>query len=626
MAGITKANRRRALENQVNRLDRRLTQMRRSSDLYGWARLLAFLAALALSVLAYFLVGDWLFWLILIPWLAAFAFFVSIHRRVESAILRHQAWRDMKSHHLARMELDWDTIPDRRPAQPEHSLELDLDLVGKHSLYRLLDTAVTNEGSQRLRAWLSSPVPDVARTHERQALVRELARLTPLRDRLHVEARVAVGTDSQWSASRFQQWLAAPSAPSLLVPALLLSALAATTLLLFILYRIGLLPPLWLFSLFLYAALLLIASRGIGDTFHEALDLQDGLKQLSAVAGVLERHDYRHAPHLRALCAPFLEGGQQVSHYLRRTERLLALIGLGQNPYLGSALNLILPWNLYCAYWLGQYKKVLAPHLVVWLDRWFELEALSALATFAYLNPTYTFPQVVQSEDTSLPVFRATQLGHPLLPHDARVCNDFTLDALGEIGILTGSNMAGKSSFLRTVAVNLALAYAGGPVVADALHTAPFRLATCIRVSDSVTEGLSYFYAEVQCLKTLLSDLETPHPLPLFFFIDEIFRGTNNRERLIGSRAFIRALVGKHGVGLISTHDLELVHLADESPQIHNYHFREEVIGDRMVFDYTLRSGPSPTTNALKIMQLAGLPIATLEDAKQHINSGRKQG
>jgi DNA mismatch repair ATPase MutS len=200
-------------------------------------------------------------------------------------------------------------------------------------------------------------------------------------------------------------------------------------------------------------------------------------------------------------------------------------------------------------------------------------------------------------------------MGHPLLPDSEKVVNEFAVERLGDVTLITGSNMAGKSTFLRTVGVNLILAYAGGPVDAAEMSTVLYRPFTCIRVTDSVTGGFSYFYAEVKRLRALLDALDADDPLPLFFLIDEIFRGTNNRERLQGSRAYIRRLAGKHGVGLISTHDLELVKLADDFAQIDNAHFRDDVQDGRMVFDYTLRLGPCPTTNALKIMALEGLPV-----------------
>jgi DNA mismatch repair ATPase MutS len=170
--------------------------------------------------------------------------------------------------------------------------------------------------------------------------------------------------------------------------------------------------------------------------------------------------------------------------------------------------------------------------------------------------------------------------------------------------------MAGKSSFLRTIGINLSLTFAGGPVCAGALQTSLFRLYTSMRIADSVTEGFSYFYAEVQRLKSLLDALEEDTAVPLFFLIDEIFRGTNNRERLIGSQAYVAALSGKNGVGVIATHDLDLVSLADNLPDVSNFHFRDDVRNGRMIFDYKLHPGPCPTTNALKIMQLADLPIS----------------
>jgi DNA mismatch repair ATPase MutS len=200
-------------------------------------------------------------------------------------------------------------------------------------------------------------------------------------------------------------------------------------------------------------------------------------------------------------------------------------------------------------------------------------------------------------------------MGHPLLPDAQKVCNDFTIDRPGFIGVLTGSNMSGKSTFLRTAGINLVLAYSGGPVDATHFHTAFFRLHTCIRISDSITTGISHFYAEVKCLKSLMNSLQAGHPLPLFYLIDEIFQGTNNRERLTGSRSFIRALANQAGVGLISTHDLELAHLAEEIPSLHNYHFKDTVSDGRLHFDYHIQPGPSPTTNALKIMALEGLPV-----------------
>jgi len=243
----------------------------------------------------------------------------------------------------------------------------------------------------------------------------------------------------------------------------------------------------------------------------------------------------------------------------------------------------------------------------------FELEALNSMANFAYLNPDYVFPKQASNHGERLE-FSGRALGHPLIPANEKVCNDFALNDEQEIAIITGSNMSGKSTFLRTLGVNLCLAFAGAPVNAGSLETTLFRVFTCIKVSDSVTDGISYFYAEVKRLKALLLASDTGDGLPLFFLIDEIFRGTNNIERHIGSRSYVRALANRPVVGAIATHDLELVKLADEMPETVNYHFREEVRDGRMIFDYKLRPGPCPTTNALKIMESEGLPVEIEDD------------
>ncbi|MFN2168667.1 MAG: MutS-related protein, partial [Anaerolineae bacterium] len=333
-----------------------------------------------------------------------------------------------------------------------------------------------------------------------------------------------------------------------------------------------------------------------------------------AVFAHLERFSYAGKPHLRALCAPFLDPEQRPSHYLAGLNRLVAAMGLRQNPVLGLVLNLLLPWDAFLTYRLGRTWAAVSDRAPGWLDAWFELEALGSLAGFAYLNPGYAFPQIDRGEGS--PVLEATALGHPLLPEAQKVSNDFTIPHLGWVAIITGSNMAGKSVFLKTVGANLALAFAGGPASARALRTWPLRLFASMEVSDSVTDGISYFYAEVKRLKALLAALEGDDSLPLLFFIDEIFRGTNNRERLLGSRAYVRALVGRRGAGLIATHDLELAKLAGEVREggqyrsaVENYHFRDRVVDGRMVFDYVLHPGPCPTTNALKIMALEGLPV-----------------
>ena len=603
-----------ALQRQISRLERRLVQLKEISQRYALVRAIIFFAGLGLSgAILYFAGSGWPLWLNLSVTAIIFGGAVYYHRQIDYSITRHEAWLRLKMTHIARMTLDWTYIPtlSRPVPDPDHPFEADLDLVGPHSLHHLLDITTTREGSRCLRTWLTNPIPDQAETLNRQRIVRELAPRFLFRDKLTLNATIAASSQKTWDAERLLAWLSRQSSPAALrLWLIFFGLLAVFNVLAFILDRLGWVPAVWPVTVVVYFGVLFLKSSAAAGVFHEAVTLQNSLRQLGAVAQQLETFSYRDTPHLKRLCRPFLKQGGRPSAYLSRISRVVTGAGLRENPFMWLALNAVSPWDFYVAYRLNQCKAELAQLAPTWLTTWSELEALSALANLAYLNPAYTFPTISAGAGSpSEPIFRTKQVGHPLLQDEVKVSNDFSISEGGEIAIITGSNMAGKSTFLRTIGLNLALAYAGGPVSAQQFQTISFRLFTAIKISDSVTNGVSYFYAEVKRLRKLLSALEETTELPLFYFIDEIFRGTNNRERLIGSQSYIRALSHKNGVGLISTHDLELIKLADHLPHITNYHFRDDIAAELMVFDYTLRLGPCPTTNALKIMALEGLPI-----------------
>ncbi len=603
-----------AQQREIHRLDGRIAGLEQINTRYTWARLATFLIGAAASFGAFFAWGLGPFLIVLALATAAFVTVVLFHRRLEHSIRRHVAWRDFTIAQIARSTHDWSAIPPSTTAPPryDHPFEADLDLVGEYSVHRLINIAVSVPGSVRLHALLADERPDAAGTAARQALVGELRPRILLRKRLAVAARSAVGADEAWEPAALQSWLGRKPEPgpgpsrwglALLVglAVINLGALALS-------FLWGIVPRAWMVTLPVYALSYYTLARNNPAVFKEASHLQDALRQLADVFQVIESYDYSATPALANLCRDFQDGEQRPSRALRRISRVVDATGVQGNPFIWVLLNLAVPWDYFFALRLVDLKADIAEFMPGWLATWFELEALGSLANLGYLNPDYVLPDVT-TDANQPPVFAAHALGHPLLPDEAKVTNHFAIDQLGDLTLITGSNMAGKSTFLRTVGVNLILAYAGAPVDATQMTTTLFRPYTCIKVSDSVTGGISYFYAEVQRLRGLLDALDAEDPLPLFFLIDEIFRGTNNTERLQGSRAYIRRLVGRNGVGLISTHDLELVKLGDEFVQVNNFHFRDDVADGRMVFDYLLRAGPCPTTNALKIMALEGLPV-----------------
>jgi ABC-type multidrug transport system fused ATPase/permease subunit len=615
---ITKQERLQALERQINRLQRRLTLLNRRSNRYSWTRVAIFFLGTVLTGVAFWLLG-WPGGVLLgVLTLLVFSVVAYYHRKIERSITRHTIWLQITKTQIARMQLDWQHIPvvNAGTQEANHPFEIDLDITGERSLFQVVNTAISSEGSQRLRQWLLNKEPDLHTIRERQVLVQELTPLARFRNKLTMKSMLAArNVAEQWEGRRLLDWLrqhkATPNSALYLTMAvsLVLAVLMITFLFLSLL---GLLRmQLWIIVFLVAVAWLYIRKGQRGDVFEDAYFLRDAFGQLSTVFGYLESYPYGKHEQVKKLCAPFfVTAEQRPSLLLQRLERVAAAATLEKNQLIWLLVNVLVPWDTYLALRFNRDTALIATLLPTWLETWFELEALCSLADFAYLNPEYVLPDVVTGDEPDKKyLLQATALGHPLIPDAQKVVNDFALHERGEVVIVTGSNMSGKSTFLRTLGINLCLAYAGGPVNARTFEASLFRLYTCIRVSDSVTEGYSYFYAEVRRLKALLSELERDIGLPLFFLIDEIFKGTNNRERLIGSRAYISALVGKNCMGAISTHDLELVKLADTLPGVKNYHFREEVIDGQMVFDYILRPGPCPTTNALKIMQMEGLPV-----------------
>jgi ABC-type multidrug transport system fused ATPase/permease subunit len=606
------------LERQIERLRLRADALIPLSNRYSWSRVAIFFIGLALSVLLVPLVAWWAGLTLFIVTVVAFSVVAHYHRKIDRGIAGYTLWMHIKEAHVARMKLDWEHIPsvEEPTARSEHPFEFDLDITGLHSIHRLLNTAISREGSQRLLDWLLQIVPDGQVIERRQALVRELAPLTRFRDRLILNSLQASGRRSEQhlEGQRLLRWLDQRGPTSALRPLLVVStALNILTVLLLLLWTFAFLPSLWIYSAIAAAFLFFATGNARGDIFEDATYLRYGFRSLKKVFSYLETYPYSASvPRLKALCEPFYtQHASTPTALLKGTARISSAATLKNNGLLWILVNAFVPWDLYCAYKLDRYKDQLSKRLPVWLDTWYELEAVCSLASFAYLNPEYTLPEVVPcalAEREPGALFNGSAMGHPLIAVEQKVTNSFAFNELGEVVIITGSNMAGKSTFLRTLGVNLCLAYAGAPVNAERLQTSLFRLFTCIRVTDSVTDGYSYFYAEVRRLHALLEAQKEPGQLPLFFLVDEIFKGTNNRERLIGSRSFVKALVGCNCVGLISTHDLELANLALSIAKVRNNHFREEVLDGQMVFDYILREGPCPTTNALKIMAMEGLP------------------
>lgn len=595
--------RQQAFARHIRRIDKRIRTLEARRERFAVYRPVIFFLGIGLTY--------WFGWTPLLLALFLMGIEAGHYHYIGKILKRHHVWRDLKAIQLARMTLNWERIP--HPPSHDHNeghpFEIDLDITGRRSLQHLLDMTISQGGSQRLRDWLLHTHPDLETIIARQQIIRELVPLTRFRDKLLLNFRLI--SHKHLETQKLLHWLQIHSEEELSRWTLPFSAaLAVLNIILLAGYFLEWFPGLWVFSLGIYLLIYFISTPTLQRHFDALTLLYDELDAFKTILLYLEKYPYGKNVHLKQACEPFYRRTQLPSRLLKNVTWLTTAVGLRMNPLIGLFLNLIVPWDLYFGRRIEQCKQQCAAQFPEWVETWSDLEAFVSLANFAYLHPDYVFPEFsVNDSQTQQPVLQATALGHPLLPPEQKICNDFSLTPGKTIIVLTGSNMAGKSTFLKTVGVNLCLAYASGPVNASAFQSGLFRIFSCIQIHDSVTEGFSFFYAEVKRLKKILDALEADDAPPVFFLIDEIFKGTNSRERLIGGRAYIRHLTQQPGVGLIATHDLELGQLAEQMPELRNMHFRDDIYEGKMVFDYTLRPGICPTTNALKIMQNEGLPV-----------------
>jgi hypothetical protein len=333
----------------------------------------------------------------------------------------------------------------------------------------------------------------------------------------------------------------------------------------------------------------------------------DNLELLSGVLGLLEQEPFR-AARLNALKAALHHDGMAPSAAIRKLARLVEYIRARHSLFL-RPLDMVTFWSAQLVFAAESWQQEFGPAIRGWLKTVGELEALTALAGYAYEHPADVFPELAAPDEAgNAALFDAEGMAHPLLPSSMAVRNDLKLGDGLQLVILSGPNMAGKSTFIRSVGVNAVLAQCGAPVRATRLRLSPLTVAASICVLDSLSGGVSRFYAEIHRIK-LISDL-TAGPLPVLFLLDELLSGTNSHDRLAGSEFIVRSMVEKNAIGIVSTHDLALTHIPEAmGARAANCHFEDRFDAGQLIFDYKLKPGVVKTSNALQLMRAIGLGV-----------------
>ena len=582
----------------TKRLDERrrwLVESHRKSKLVGTLRL----AAGLLSFLFVYLVlalHEFSGWFILLPvatYIGLVIYSMSVYPKEQRALRAVRFYEQG----LARISGDWvgKGNPGTSFADASSLYVNDLDIFGVGSIFELLCTARTQAGQETLARWLSGPASS-KEIRRRQEAVEELRNKVDLREDLAIlgrEMRATVQPEfiTSWATSPI---LMESTAARIIAP-----ILVALTIITFVYMWFYGGPP----SPFLIAAL---AHSGYGTWYRMRVktiksSFEAHAREFTILQSTLERLEDENvsSPQLQKLRAEFGSAAAR----MKTLVGFINMLEQQRNEFV-MFFAFFLLWSTQISFAIEQWRKRNGKEMERWLRAVGEMEALCALASFAFERPEYPFPEIAEGSA----VLEAEDARHPLLLRAQCVPNSIRLGGDLQLLVISGSNMSGKSTLLRTVGTNVVLALAGAPVCAERMKLSPLAIGATLRVQDSLIGGTSRFYAEIQRLRDIME--LTEKPLPVLLLLDEILYGTNSHDRTIGAEAVVRGLVEKGAIGFVTTHDLALAKVADAlAPRAANAHFEDRLEDGKMIFDYLLRPGVVQRSNALALMRAVGLKV-----------------
>jgi len=577
-------------------------QLQSKYNKYSFVRLLVFVIALVgaaiLGALSHPVFGVVLFLVCMI----AFYFFVQWHQAIQVLQVHHEHLALLNQQEEHTLNHDYSAYFDGAEFEdPNHPYTVDMDIFGPYSLYQYLNRTTTALGKKTLADYLSDIIP-AKEVLDRQQAIQEL---TPMLDWRQDLQALGMGTEDELRYSlALKEWLSQDTViygksmykwAMIIVPIISIFGILAA---------IFWLPWQIMFLTFLPAIYFLKTTRErIDKIVHQTESVGKILLTYSQLLKHIEGVSFK-SEKLKSLTVG-LSGSNDKNAASDKIKRLSYLIGQlnVRNNIFAIIFNLIGLWDLVWTYKLEQWKKDQQYDLGTWFKSMGEIEALSSFANLKYNNPEWIFP--IPDEGAQL---ECESIGHPLLHRTKRICNDFSCPTDGHIKLVTGSNMAGKSTFLRTVGLNIILACIGSPVCAKSMRTPLLQVYSSMRTQDALHESTSSFYAELKRLKFIIGAVEKGDKI--FFLLDEILKGTNSKDRHTGSKALIKQLIKNRGAGIIATHDLELGVLESQyGGAIENLCMEVRVENGELFFDYTLDKGVSKSFNATILMQNMGIKI-----------------
>jgi len=583
-------------QNKLEEYSGQFQSLRSKLRWYGWYRFLAFLF---IFIPFFFVNFNWISGGVAIIFLVLFFFLIKKNIQLDKERKRISILIKLAEEETLALQHSFLHFPNGKEyLNPEHFFSYDLDLFGEGSLFQFLNRTSTVGGKDLFANWLQDPLKSKLEIEKRQEAIKELANLRDWRLNFLAEGKLFEETKAMNDEIRLWSGLELTFKRSNMVRYLIWGIPVLTV--------FALIPTvLGISNLFLFMMILVqwitVSSfwKTITYYFQFFGRKSELLSKYMKLLSHIDKFDFQSELFRNQ------KGKIKKPSAVKAFEELKSLVKefeYRQNILVGMFLNSFLLWDIRCMYRLWQWHQKYHTKLINWLDVVAEVDALVSLANFADNHPDFIFPKVEENDFE----FVCTELGHPLLHPGKRICNDFALNHWSQVLIVTGANMAGKSTFLRTVGVNLVLAKLGAPVCAASMSFTPVDLYTNMRTTDSLLKDESYFFAELRRIKTVLDQLQAGERY--FVILDEMLKGTNSVDKLNGSKELIRKLVYFQAVSLIATHDLKLSEMEEEFPeQVSNKCFEIRIENDELVFDYKLSDGMTQTMNATFLMKKMGI-------------------
>lgn len=484
----------------------------------------------------------------------------------------------------------------------EHYYANDMDILGHASLYQFINRTTSEIGSRQLAAWLLAPA-DTDEIIKRQNAIKELKNKTAWLQQLQAygkEQSIKIDTTKRLKAWFDSPPIFLPFKPwqwlRYVLPAIIVGVSVAA-------YFDAVPMQLFYASLLLYAIIAFQIDKYVSPIHEQLSKMVNELNTLSKTIKAIESENFQ-SPLLTQIQQQYAAGDTKASYKLSRLKKILDRLDLRYNIVISAPLNIFLLWNLQQALDLEKWKRQYAGDSLLWFHHIGIFEALNSFATLHFNNPQWVFPGFKEPHF----FIEANNLGHPLINKNKRVNNFININNKAEIMLVTGSNMAGKSTYLRSVGINVILAMAGAPVCADVFNLSPVQLISSMRIADNLEESTSTFYAELKKLKTVIDKVNNHEHV--FILLDEILRGTNSLDRHTGSAALIKQLIQQKAAAVLATHDVQLAALQNDYPEnIVNYHFDVQVNNEELYFDYKLKPGVCTSLNASILMKKIGIEL-----------------